>query len=372
MSRGEGSPATSSRSVVRRSMGRFAALSMIALVVLGVGTVVVSRDIAEAEARRDAESRATGLANGIAAPLVNRAVRARTPGAAGTLALVMRNRIAEGAVEHVKVWAVDGTVIWADSERLIGSRFRQPADVRALYGTRRAHIELSDLREPENTSEADEAPLMEVYVGAFDSDGTPFVFETYTSPDRIDRDRAAVLRRLIPFGFGVLLVFEIAVLTLAYRLARSVDRAQRHQSDIIVRAVASWQLERRRLAQDLHDGVIQDLAAISYALPGVLTSLPADAESARATGDRLGALLREDLVALRALVTDLYPSDLSAEGLREAIVELFPRLAGVEPALVMEGDLELEPEVAGLVYRLTREALRNVGRHAEAQHAWVL
>ncbi|MGY2874412.1 signal transduction histidine kinase [Marmoricola sp. URHA0025 HA25] len=354
-------------------MGRFAALSMLALVILGFGSFAVSQDIAEAEARRDAEARATGIANGTAAPLVNAAVRAGTPGAAATLGLVLRNRIAEGSVRHVKLWAADGTVIWADHTALVGLRFEQPPAVRALFGTHDTTVELSELGEPENVAEAGEAPLLEVYVGAVDADGVAFVFETYTSPARIQRDRTEVLRRLIPLGFGILLVFEAAVLALAYLLARSVDRAERRRSEIVVRAVASWQLERRRLAQDLHDGVIQDIAAVSYALPGVLEGLSDDSPGAakRDTGNRLGVLLREDLVALRSLVTDLSPGDLSAVGLRAAITDLFARVIGVDVELELAGDLELDPEVAGLVYRLVREALRNVDRHAAASRAWV-
>jgi signal transduction histidine kinase len=370
MGRGKRHPA-SSGSVIRRSVGRFAALSMLALLILGVGIVLVSRDIAEDEARRDAQSRASGLANGVAAPLVDQSVRAHEPGASATLTLVMSNRIAEGSVRHVILWAADGTVIWSDRASLVGTRFRQRSDVRALFGTHRSTAELSDLEEPENMGQDSEAPLLEVYVGTFDADGNPFVFESYTSPARIDRDRVEVLRRLIPLGFGILVVFEAAVLALAYFLARNMDRALRHRDEIIGRAVSSWQLERRRVAQDLHDGVIQNLAAVSYALPSVVDRLPESAAEARKTGDRLGVLLRENLVALRGMVTDLVPADLSGEGLREAITALFERVPGVEIELELDGDLELEAEVGALVYRVVREALRNVARHAVADHAWI-
>src|SRR3954462_8971302 len=162
MGRGKGE-VVGSRSVLRRSMIRFAALSMFALLLLGVGTVIVSRDIAQDEAGRDAQNRAMVLANGVAAPLVNRAVRAGTPAAMATLSLVLRNRIAEGSIEHIKLWASDGTVIWADNGAIVGMRFQQPAEIRALSGTRNATSELSDLQDAENVGEADEAPLLEVY-----------------------------------------------------------------------------------------------------------------------------------------------------------------------------------------------------------------
>src|SRR4051812_6626662 len=163
----KGDAGRATHSVLRRSMTRFAALSLLALLILGIGTVLVSRDIAQEEARRDATNRAMGLANGVAAPLVNQDVRDGIPGAAATLALVLHNRIAEGSVQHVKLWSPDGTIIWADRAGLVGARFRQPSAVRALYGTRRASVELSDLDEPENVEEAGEAPLLEVYVGTF-------------------------------------------------------------------------------------------------------------------------------------------------------------------------------------------------------------
>ena len=63
-----------------------------------------------------------------------------------------------------------------------------------------------------------------------------------------------------------LIALSLATLPLAVSLAHRVDRGQQHMRRLLVNAVESSDLERRRVAQDLHDGVVQDLAGIGYSL----------------------------------------------------------------------------------------------------------
>ena len=89
-------------------------------------------------------------------------------------------------------------------------------------------------------------------------------------------------------------------------------------------ALLASDLERRRIAQDLHDGVIQDLAGLGYVLPTAQRELHegGNLAVARTTLDRATGMLQQDVVRLRSLLTDLYPPDLQGQGLVTAVGDL--------------------------------------------------
>ncbi|MEP6817654.1 MAG: histidine kinase [Marmoricola sp.] len=363
------------KSIVRTSLARFVLLSLLALVVLGTGLELVSRQVARGEAIRDARTRSAGVANGIAAPLVNAAVRRGDPAAVARLAKAQSDRMRDGSFTHILMYDRAGRVLWSDATSLIGRRFRLSPQLRASFGTSGIVSALPGDEDRHAERIAGGSKLLEVYVATRDADGEPFLFEAYIPPDRIDVDRRAILQQILPVGLGGLLLFQLAVLPLAFSLARRVDHARRQQSDLLRRSLLSWHEERRRLAHELHDGVIQDLSAASYALPSLVKMLPADpsADAARSTGERIGTLLQQDLQAMRSLIFDLLPADLDGLGLATALEALARRHreGGLAVHLEVATDLGVDSEVAGLVFRVVREGLRNVDRHARASSAWV-
>lgn len=360
------------RTLVRTYVAQFAVLSVVALLVLSAATYFASRRIAENEALREAETRAVAIAHNIASPLVSDKVRSGDERATRDMGRVLTALLNGKVLRHIKVWDDRGRVVWSDEVGLVGDTYPLPRQVEKLFGSDRTVVEISGHDRGENRYEADEEELLEVYAGARDADGEPFVLETYTSSERMNDSRRTVLRQLLPLSLGVLLVFELAVLALAYSLAGRAERVRAHRVELLDRSMRSWHVERRRLAHDLHDGVVQDLAAVSYALPSVAERLPggADGERARATLDRMESVLQEDLTALRAMVADLFPADLSGNGLARVLEEFVPRLTrlGLDVDTRVPPDLDLSAEVAGLAYRVIREGLRNVERHAHATH----
>jgi signal transduction histidine kinase len=134
-------------------------------------------------------------------------------------------------------------------------------------------------------------------------------------------------------------------------------------------------IERRNIAQDLHDGVIQDLTGLSYAMPGLEAELTDASASpkARETLHRISQILRRDATALRSMMTDIYPPDLDGPGLALAIQDLARSAGerGVQVQVDMAPDLSIPLDTARLAYRVVREGLRNVVKHAQAAHATV-
>jgi two-component system, NarL family, sensor kinase len=178
----------------------------------------------------------------------------------------------------------------------------------------------------------------------------------------------------------VLLAFlatlALAQLPLAWWLARRV-RADEQERERLRRAGDdALEGERRRIAAELHDGVVQDLAGVAYELQATADRLP----SGNGHDSELGAALRRgagvcrgSMRALRALLVDLYPSERREQGLDAAVEALARPLRerGVDVAVDMDLDRTLPSTTTELVYRAVQEALRNVDRHAAARTASV-
>ena len=361
--------------VVRRAMTRFVVVSVIALVALGTVTVLVDQRLAESTTLSEAERRTAQFSHNVIAPLIDAEFRSGVVGEKRqTVEELLRNRMSDGSTVHIKIWARGGRVVWSDETELVGRVFELGDDENALFGTESVISDLSHLDKAENLSEAGEGPLLEVYSAAHDADGEPLLFEAYWATNQLQAEQDATLTRTVPVSLGVLLVFLVIVLWLAFRLARDVERKEMERRAMVGDALAASELERGRLAQDLHDGVIQDLSGLSYAIPALAADLPDEAWSSRRVLDQVGVILQRDVAALRSLLTDIYPEDLEAGGLLPEIEVLAARARehGVDVDVLVEPALaDISIDVSRLTFRVVREGLRNVVSHAAASHAWV-
>ena len=361
-------------SVVRRALVQFTLLSFLTLLVLAGLTAVLSRHIAREEAVRDAQSRSESIAN-VAAGLVDASVRAREADAMLVLDGAMKRRMRYASVTHILLWDADGRVLWADDEGVVGKRSALSDELDELVLSGGTLSEQVGDRGRHPGREPGEDDLLEVYVGTVDTDGVPFLFEAYIPPERVDQDYRAIFHDLLPMTLGMLVLLQVATLPLAISLARRIDRAAAHRSLLLRSSLQSWHAERRGLAQDLHDGVVQDLSAISYALPAVINQLPDDpsAHAARSTAYRMNDVLRQSLAALRSMVVDLSPDQFDSAGLAAALESVRHKAgeSGLAVTLEVDTGLDLDPAVGGLVYRVVREGLRNVEKHAAADSVLV-
>ena len=374
------------KSVVRAAVVRFVASSMVLLLVLIVAIVILADRIATQEALRDARVRGSSIGNLLAAPLVNAKVRRHVPGASTELATVLHNRMSDGSVLHVKVWDKDGTVIWSDEKRYEGQRFPLADGVKELFGTRGTIAQITDLStaEDKNRSQSptqqnlggqNPGEVLEVYAGARDADRQPMVFEASFSSSGMRADERAIIYGFLPIVIAALLLFQVALLPMAMSLARRVEKGLAERSSLMRHALLATDLERRRLAQDLHDGVIQDLSGLSYAMPLLdahFANNPAT-PAVRQTSRKVSEILRRDVAALRSMITDIYPRDLNGPGFAASIEDLArgAREHGVQVQVEMAPQLSIPVDTALLAYRVVREGLRNTAKHAQATTARV-
>lgn len=137
--------------------------------------------------------------------------------------------------------------------------------------------------------------------------------------------------------------------------------------------------ERRKLARDLHDSVVQHLFSMGMqakALRAQLERPDADLSQLRGGAQELAELSQNALADLRGLVFELRPMELAERGLVDAVrshaASLQARTGLTIDVRAPVGDaLDLDLEVAEDVYRIVQEALHNVIKHANATKAEV-
>jgi signal transduction histidine kinase len=146
-----------------------------------------------------------------------------------------------------------------------------------------------------------------------------------------------------------------------------VQRQQRERERLLRHAVEASDAERRRIAGELHDGVVQELTGLNYALDAMRLGNPTEGQRAELIAE--GATrLRGSIGSLRSLLVDIYPPNLAEEGLGSALAELAAGLerTGMEVRLETEGAEDLPPAVAALLFRAAQEIIRNVASHSGA------
>jgi signal transduction histidine kinase len=155
----------------------------------------------------------------------------------------------------------------------------------------------------------------------------------------------------------------------AARAAIAVDLSQRVARDSLRRVVAAQELERRRLARELHDETGQALTSILLGLRSLEDS--AAAADDRAAVARVRSLAVETLQGVRRLAVELRPKALDDFGLEAALERLtatFTEQTGLDVDFVSDiGAEPLPPEIATALYRIVQEGLTNVAKHAHAQ-----
>lgn len=156
--------------------------------------------------------------------------------------------------------------------------------------------------------------------------------------------------------------------TFAARVAVAVNLSERVARDALRSVVGAQELERKRLARELHDETGQALTSILLGLKELESA--GSAEDMNAATAQLRELVVTTLQDVRRLAVELRPRALDDFGLvpaLERLVATFQEQTGLE--VIMEprlGPERLPSEIETALYRIIQEALTNVVKHAHA------
>jgi signal transduction histidine kinase len=158
---------------------------------------------------------------------------------------------------------------------------------------------------------------------------------------------------------------QAAVVLDAMHYAEQERRAASEIRALYQQVVETREVERGRLSRELHDGVLQDLCAVTRDLK----ALEARTGASDALSADLATRSSEAVSALRAICHDLRPPLLQhdlASALKALIEELDARSSAPVYIEVSAEALRLPDDVALAVFRIAQEALNNAIRHADA------
>jgi two-component system, NarL family, sensor kinase len=343
---------------------------VLTVVVIAVAGAFVSRTAAEGQALDGARRLNGVLARTVVEPHLRDGLLTGDPAALAA----MRDAaglLTGGPVQRMKLWTPDGRVVYSDDERLIGRQYPLGLDEAEVLVTGEAAAEISDLSRAENDLEHDLGTLLEVYRPVHTPSGQVLLFETYMPLSSVSARTSAIWLQFLPITIGALVLLQLVQFPLAVRLARQTARARRERELMLHRSLAASDAERRRIAADLHDGVVQDLAATSMALAG--SAIEADQAGNRAESGRLHLAadsVRSAIRSLRSLVVDIHPPNLRRTGLAAALGDLAETTTarGVTATLVIDDGATrpLSCSAEQFAFRVAQEALRNVVAHAGA------
>lgn len=154
-----------------------------------------------------------------------------------------------------------------------------------------------------------------------------------------------------------------------------LGRLEDERKRLLERVLLASEEERVRIAADLHDGPIQQLAKVGYGLERARLRLErGDTGEVLGLLDRTQGELSEEMQGLRGIMTSLRPPALDEYGLEGALrdqVSSFRDRFGTDCSVAAALPRRLDPELETTLYRVAQEALTNVSKHARASRVWV-
>jgi two-component system, NarL family, sensor kinase len=345
--------------------------SIVILIILEVLALRLIRAVAEDEALQQAGDITADVALIALSPYLTDDLLAGEPNAVAAIDQAGNELLVHGQVDHIKIWTRDGTVVWSDEDELIGRSFELDYDEADFFETFDARASVSDLSEAENVYDAETADrLLEVYLGTRTADGTPILVETYSSYELVEQRAAALRDAFIRPMTIVLALLALGQILLVWVTGRRLARSEIRRAEVLERMIRTSDAERRRVAAQVHDGVVQDLMGITFALSGAAQAGHADERELR----DLAVSTRGAVGALRGLLSSIYPVDVPpggwVSGLDEVVAELRSRGTTVDFDVEIDGD-NLSSVEELLVLRIAREALRNASKHSQATNLLV-
>lgn len=149
------------------------------------------------------------------------------------------------------------------------------------------------------------------------------------------------------------------------RLHRQLVSRERAHENFVEQVIEAQEIERRRLAGDIHDGISQRLITLSYRLDAAARAVAEKPAEASEQLDKARELVELTLQEARAAIGGLRPPVLDDLGLAGGLASLARSIPQIHTELALaENRLPEHIEIA--LYRIAQECLQNVVKHAGA------
>ncbi len=291
------------------------------------------------------------------------------PAAADDMRTHVDALVEAGPVVAVRVRSGDGEVLWADDRSVVGRFAPLPDSARRALRSGTVASLVAEPRDPHVLMGAGRGRVLVTWVGVDDVHGDPLLLEFHESYSEVAELAELTWRRFAPAVLGALALLQVLQVPLAWRLASRLKRSRQAEEALLQAAVDASDAERRRIAGDVHDHVVQDLTALAFEIDAAqMRGGPRDPGDA-ALLERTAQGVRRTVEDLRTLLVALIPARGSfRSGLLPALRVLAAEVgrSGIRVTVRADDAQDLPGPTAALLYRCAQEALRNVVTHSRA------
>jgi two-component system NarL family sensor kinase len=152
------------------------------------------------------------------------------------------------------------------------------------------------------------------------------------------------------------------------RLHRQLVARERAHENFVEQVIEAQEIERRRLAADIHDGISQRLVTLSYRLDAARRAVGDDPTAVAEQLEKARELVELTLREARAAIGGLRPPVLDDLGLAGGLASLARSMPQIDLQVEL-ADTRLPDHIELALYRIAQECLQNVVKHANATRA---
>jgi signal transduction histidine kinase len=159
------------------------------------------------------------------------------------------------------------------------------------------------------------------------------------------------------------------------RLYENLRRDEEIHKELLHRVVTVQEDERRRLAVELHDGIIQNLVSALYRQQFCLARLQEAPREVISAMEEVRQIIDATIMEMRRVIEGLRPAMLDDLGLYKAI-EVYTKSLETKYPIRIELELEepqlsLKPEAENAIFRILQEGLNNMVKHSHCERGRV-
>ncbi len=302
------------------------------------------------------------------------------------LQTAIRKTMRDTAVVRIKIYNQQGVVVFSTRRSQIGSTSGDnPGFAAAMRGRPRSRLVYgsSFLVWDE---ESDDDNLIQTYLPVRVDPWTPVlgVFEIYTDVSGLVAKAERLELMLVG---GIILSLTLVYAFLMYVVARG-HRVIRSQQETILartktlellsaRMLSAEENERRRVANKLHEGVAQTLAAVKLQVEAACTTTGASpSERRRAPLGSIVKAIQQAMQEVRTLAMEMHPPSLHEIGLLSTIDWACREFGSIYPNVSIDtafeiAEQQIPPELKNIIFRILQEILSYIGIKANSDEVHI-
>lgn len=282
------------------------------------------------------------------------------------------------SIVRVKIYTRNGMVAFSTKPNQIGQNQKDnPGYISAINGQVLSSLVYRDTFNRFEGEISEEDNLMHTYVPVRHSPAEPIqgVFELYADVTPLVKENERIMF-IILAGAEFILATLYFVLILVVRRARNVIEAQQQTirertatlEILSSRLLKSEELEKKKIANDLHEGLAQTLSAIKTTVESSRQHIAGDDEKARSL-DSIVPVLQSAIQEVRTIATELRPSSLDDLGLIPTIGWYCREYERLHPAVQVIREISLTEDkipvpLKIVIYRVIESVFENIAQHS--------